>query len=98
MLQAQGASNRQQLSGEDMQEIVKKMKDAINRAGYGRQLQAALNDPFVQLENAIYSAINSWNRKRAVEYRHGEGISDAWYTPAIVQVMVFGNRNEGSGL
>ena len=97
MLDSKDVEIREQLSGDDMKEMAEQMKATIKEAGYGKHLEKALRDPFIQLEKALYFVLDTWERKRAVEYRRSEGISDAWNTPATVQVMVFGNRNEDSG-
>ena len=54
-------------------------------------------DPREQLEAAIRAVFESWNGKRAVEYRRLNGIPDAWGTAVNVQQMVFGNKGDSSG-
>ena len=53
-------------------------------------------DPCEQMWGAIGAVFNSWNGKRAVEYRAIENIPDEWGTAVNVQAMVFGNMgNDG---
>lgn len=66
-------------------------------------------DPMDQLWGGIAAVFDSWNGKRAKEYRRIEGLPDEWGTAVNVQVMVFGNmgndcatgvaftRNPGTG-
>jgi pyruvate, orthophosphate dikinase len=54
-------------------------------------------DPREQLGQAIRAVFDSWNGKRAVEYRRLNGIPDEWGTAVNVQQMVFGNKGEDSG-
>src|ERR671922_2900206 len=54
-------------------------------------------DPKEQLRLAIAAVFNSWNGKRAKDYRRQNKISDALGTAVNVQAMVFGNRGEDSG-
>ncbi|MBM2832283.1 MAG: pyruvate, phosphate dikinase [Dehalococcoidia bacterium] len=46
---------------------------------------------------AIERIFSSWNNARAIEYRRLNNISPELGTAAVVQAMVFGNRNERSG-
>jgi pyruvate, orthophosphate dikinase len=54
-------------------------------------------DPSQQLRMAIEAVFNSWNNRRAQEYRKREGIDDALGTAVNVQTMVFGNKGFDSG-
>ncbi|WP_025321202.1 pyruvate, phosphate dikinase [Deferrisoma camini] len=54
------------------------------------------DDPMDQLWGAIGAVFQSWNGKRAVQYRRIEGIPDEWGTAVNVQAMVFGNMGERS--
>ncbi len=53
--------------------------------------------PADQLRMAIEAVFNSWNNRRAQEYRRREGIDDALGTAVNVQTMVFGNKGDDSG-
>ncbi len=54
-------------------------------------------DPKEQLRLAIAAVFQSWNGKRAIDYRRQNKISDDLGTAVNVQAMVFGNRGEDSG-
>ncbi|NOY44457.1 MAG: pyruvate, phosphate dikinase [Deltaproteobacteria bacterium] len=54
------------------------------------------DDPMDQLWGAIGAVFQSWNGKRAVQYRRIEGIPDEWGTAVNVQAMVFGNMGDRS--
>ncbi|MDQ2817544.1 MAG: pyruvate, phosphate dikinase [Candidatus Eremiobacteraeota bacterium] len=54
-------------------------------------------DVFSQLRMAVEAVFNSWNSKRAIEYRHHERYPDWWGTAVSVVAMVFGNMGEDSG-
>ncbi|MCD6021102.1 MAG: pyruvate phosphate dikinase [Actinomycetia bacterium] len=54
-------------------------------------------DPKEQLRMAIAAVFQSWNGKRAIDYRRQNKISDDLGTAVNVQAMVFGNRGEDSG-
>ncbi len=53
-------------------------------------------DVFRQLDLALLAVFNSWNTSRAVRYRDMHKISHEGGTAAIIQAMVFGNRDENS--
>ena len=54
-------------------------------------------DPKEQLRLAIAAVFQSWNGKRAIDYRRQNKISDDLGTAVNVQAMVFGNRGDDSG-
>jgi pyruvate,orthophosphate dikinase len=53
-------------------------------------------DPMEQLWGAIGAVFQSWNGRRAIEYRRIEKIPDEWGTAVNVQSMVFGNMGDTS--
>lgn len=55
------------------------------------------SDPFEQLWGAIGAVFESWDSKRAIEYRRINNIPSDWGTAVNVQAMVFGNMGETSG-
>ncbi len=59
--------------------------------------QKAPQDVFEQLEMAIGAVFNSWNSKRAIDYRRYNKISDNWGTAVNIVSMVFGNLGDDSG-
>ena len=54
-------------------------------------------DPFRQLELAAKAVFDSWNSKRAIDYRRRESIPDSLGTAVNIQTMVFGNMGGDSG-
>ncbi|HNZ16441.1 MAG TPA: pyruvate, phosphate dikinase [Anaerolineaceae bacterium] len=54
-------------------------------------------DPYKQLELAVKAVFDSWNSKRAIDYRRRENIPDDLGTAVNVQTMVFGNMGGDSG-
>ncbi len=53
-------------------------------------------DPYEQLQMAIGAVFNSWNGRRAIDYRRLNKISDSLGTAVNVQTMVFGNMGNDS--
>ncbi len=53
-------------------------------------------DPQDQLWGGIGAVFQSWNGKRAIDYRRIEQIPDEWGTAVNVQTMVFGNMGDDS--
>ncbi|HWP46344.1 MAG TPA: pyruvate, phosphate dikinase [Candidatus Limnocylindrales bacterium] len=82
-----------ELTAEDLKDLVKKYKALVKRKT-GKDFP---QDPKEQLRMAIGAVFNSWNNKRAIEYRRIYGIPEEWGTAANVQAMVFGNMGENSG-
>ncbi len=54
-------------------------------------------DPIKQLELATLAVFNSWNGKRAVDYRRATNIPDDLGTAVNIVTMVFGNMGNDSG-
>ncbi len=82
-----------QLSADDLKELVKRYK-----AVYKHHVHEDFpQDPVQQLMLAINAVFNSWNGKKAIEYRRIERISGLKGTAVNVQAMVFGNMGETSG-
>jgi len=55
------------------------------------------DDPLAQLWGAIAAVFESWNTRRAQDYRKLHGIPDSMGTAVNVVAMVFGNLGEDSG-
>lgn len=53
-------------------------------------------DVWEQLNLALMAVFGSWNSDRAIHFRKMHGLSDEGGTAAIVQSMVFGNRDKNS--
>ena len=90
--QERGVKLDTDLSGEDLKELVDRFKGIASRESGGD----FPSDPRVQLDLAIKAVFDSWNNKRAVDYRKLYRIPDDWGTAVNVQSMVFGNKGETS--
>ncbi|MCB0636769.1 MAG: pyruvate, phosphate dikinase [Lewinella sp.] len=85
-----GFTNDTQLTEADLRAIVVDFKQIVlDKIG-----QPFPEDPFDQLWGGISAVFDSWNGKRAVEYRRIEGIPQDWGTAVNVQAMVFGNMGQ----
>ncbi len=81
-----------ELSAEALKELVE-----INKKIFEEHLGEPFpQDPKVQLDKAIRAVFNSWNNKRAIDYRNYHGISHELGTAVNVQTMVFGNMGNDS--
>lgn len=75
------------LTAEDLKFLVSKFKTLVKKHA-GKNFP---DDPWEQLWGAIGAVFESWNGKRAIEYRRLNKIPDWWGTAVNVQSMVFGN-------
>jgi pyruvate, orthophosphate dikinase len=82
-----------ELDADDLRRLTGRFRE-IYRDSTGEEFP---DDPRAQLDAAIRAVFESWNGRRAVEYRRLNGIPERWGTAVNVQQMVFGNRGEGSG-
>ncbi len=73
--------------------LVDRFKAIVSDAT-GREFPQAVDE---QLTLAIRAVFDSWNSKRAIDYRRFNKISDDWGTAVSVVEMVFGNMDENSG-
>lgn len=74
-------------------------KDSYERLNqmYEKVVQQKLpQDPWAQLWAAINAVFESWNTKRAIEYRRIYNIPDDGGTAVNIQAMVFGNTGDRS--
>jgi pyruvate,orthophosphate dikinase len=78
---------------EEMQAIVRRFKEYV-RAESGREFPA---EPLDQLWRAIAAVFESWNTRRAIDYRKLHDISDSLGTAVNIVAMVFGNLGDDSG-
>ncbi len=76
-----------------MQGLVREFKERARREA-GREFP---DDPMDQLWGAIAAVFESWNTRRAVDYRRLHGIPDTMGTAVNVVAMVFGNLGDDSG-
>ena len=92
MKEKQGVKFDSELSAEALKELVE-----INKKVYEEHLGEPFpQDPKEQLDKAIRAVFNSWNNKRAIDYRNYHGISHDLGTAVNVQTMVFGNMGDDS--
>ncbi|MEZ4225704.1 MAG: PEP/pyruvate-binding domain-containing protein [Polyangiaceae bacterium] len=90
--QRHGVRYKHELPWQAMRDVAEESKRVLRDAGFGKQLDAVLADPFAQLEGAVGAVFNSWDTETAQRFREIKGICHSWHTAAIVQEMAFGNR------
>ena len=78
---------------EEMQALVRRFKEYV-RAESGREFPA---EPLDQLWGAIAAVFESWNTRRAIDYRKLHDIPDSMGTAVNIVAMVFGNLSDDSG-
>ncbi len=81
-----------QMTADDWQAMVNAFKAVIKK----HKLEFP-QDPFMQLKLATEAVFNSWNGKKAVDYRHATNIPDDLGTAVNIVTMVFGNMGNDSG-
>jgi len=80
------------LTADDLKSLVAEFKEIVkDRLG-----KPFPEDPMMQLWGGVGAVFQSWNGKRAIEYRRIERIPDEWGTAVNVQSMVFGNMGDDS--
>ncbi|WP_444739201.1 pyruvate, phosphate dikinase, partial [Ornithobacterium rhinotracheale] len=84
--------NDTELTVPQLKELAKLYKELIKKH-HGLEFP---ENPMDQLMGGVGAVFQSWNGKRAKEYRRIERIPDDWGTAVNVQTMVFGNMGEGS--
>lgn len=87
-----GVALKRQFSPAQMKELALAYQKLVRQRGLGIP-----DDPWLQLVNAIELVLDSWNSKKAAEYRTIMDVSDSWGTAVIVQAMVLGNLGDKSG-
>jgi pyruvate, orthophosphate dikinase len=78
---------------EEMQGIVRRFKEHVRKES-GREFPS---EPLDQLWGAIAAVFESWNTRRAIDYRKLHDIPDSMGTAVNIVAMVFGNLGEDSG-
>jgi pyruvate,orthophosphate dikinase len=91
--EARGVENDNELTVEDLKELVEKFKLAVKKQT-GHDFPT---DPWEQLWGAIMAVFDSWETPRARYYRTMNQIPGDWGTAVNVQAMVYGNMGETSG-
>ncbi len=86
-------ANDVDLDTKDLAKLVKDFKKIIKKET-GR---AFPQDPTDQLHMSIEAVFESWDNRRAQDYRRRNKIPDSLGTAVNVQAMVFGNKGDDSG-
>jgi pyruvate,orthophosphate dikinase len=88
-----GVKNDPQVDAESWKKLVAEFKEIV-RERSGREFPQDVRE---QLDLAIGAVFDSWNCKRAIDYRRFNRIPDDWGTAVTVMEMVFGNLGDDSG-
>jgi len=91
--QEKGVKTDQDLTTDDLKELVKRFKKAVKQAT-GKDFP---ENPWEQLWGSVMAVFTSWNNPRATYYRKMHNIPAEWGTAVNVQAMVFGNMGDTSG-
>jgi pyruvate,orthophosphate dikinase len=86
------ATNDSELSADDMRELTAQFHEVV-RTHTGKPFP---RDPNQQLRLAVEAVFQSWNGKRAFDYRKAAGIAHDLGTAVNVVAMVFGNMGADS--
>jgi pyruvate,orthophosphate dikinase len=81
-----------ELSAADLQEVIAEFKKIFRRMS-NRDFPA---EPYEQLRMATAAVFESWNGRRAVDYRNAAGIAHDLGTAVNIVAMVFGNMGDNS--
>ncbi len=84
---ARGVESDSDLTAADLETVVARFKDIAPRFP---------TEPTEQLRMAIEAVFDSWNGRRAIDYRNAAGIPHDLGTAVNVQAMVFGNLGANS--
>jgi pyruvate,orthophosphate dikinase len=87
-----GVSLDVDLTAEDLRELVDRFKEIYER----EKGEPFPQDPRAQLDGSIRAVFESWDNKRAHDYRRQHRIAHDLGTAVNVQQMVFGNTGENS--
>jgi pyruvate,orthophosphate dikinase len=88
-----GVATDLELGPEDWRQVVAETMDLVRRET-GQEFPQDIHE---QLGLAVRAVFDSWNSKRAIEYRRFNKIPDDWGTAVSVVAMVFGNLGDDSG-
>jgi pyruvate, orthophosphate dikinase len=91
--QAKGVKGDTEVDAAGLKELVGRFKQYFHQQ-YGSDFPS---DPREQLRLAITAVFDSWNNKRAFDYRNFNKIPHDLGTAVNVQAMVFGNMGDDSG-
>ncbi len=91
--EAKGVKADTDLDADDWKKLTEKFKAVVKKEkGFDFP-----QEPVKQLEFATKAVFNSWNAKRAIDYRRKANIPDDLGTGVNIQTMVFGNMGWDSG-
>ena len=90
---AAGVTSDPELGAEGWMAVTQRFKELVRTHARARFPQ----DPLEQLQAATEAVFDSWNTKRATDYRNASGIPHDLGTAVNIQTMVFGNMGETSG-
>jgi pyruvate,orthophosphate dikinase len=88
------AASDAELQPAALRDLIETFRSIVRAHGGGREFP---EEPLEQLRAAIGAVFDSWNGKRAVDYRNYNRIPHDLGTAVNVQMMVFGNMGDDSG-
>ncbi|MDZ4164383.1 MAG: pyruvate, phosphate dikinase [Smithellaceae bacterium] len=88
-----GVKSDADLAADDWQEVTARFKE-IYKNTTGEDFP---RDPLVQVAAATRAVFDSWNGRRAIDYRNAAGIAHDLGTAVNIMTMVFGNMGDNSG-
>jgi pyruvate,orthophosphate dikinase len=88
-----GVATDSELNAEDWMAVTQRFKELVKVHSHAPFPQ----DPIEQLKAATEAVFDSWNTKRAVDYRNASGIPHDLGTAVNIVTMVFGNMGDTSG-
>jgi pyruvate,orthophosphate dikinase len=90
MKHKRGVKSDTDLSADDLKELGELFKARVLKV-IGKPFP---DEPMAQMWGSVSAVFQSWNGRRAVEYRRIEKIPHEWGTAVTVQTMVFGNTGD----
>lgn len=87
-----GVKNDTELNADDLKQLTSDYK-RIYKEQVGKDFP---QDPWQQLWAAIGAVFQSWNKKKAIDYRKINSIPDWWGTAVNIVAMVYGNMGDNS--
>jgi pyruvate,orthophosphate dikinase len=91
--QKRNVANDADLGAADLKEVTAEFKRIVRKLA-GKDFP---DDPLEQMRLAIAAVFDSWNGKRAIDYRNAAGIAHDLGTAVNIITMVFGNMGSDSG-
>jgi pyruvate,orthophosphate dikinase len=88
-----GVATDSELRADDWMAVTQRFKELVKVHSHAPFPQ----DPIEQLKAATEAVFDSWNTKRAVDYRNASGIPHDLGTAVNIVTMVFGNMGDTSG-